>query len=92
MHLGSHSAIKAVMGRRRGRCRWLLHLLHAPGVGDNALTGLLNIQTHLELTSQSQRQHHPHRHQLPCCCPMAESKPQTLQAWEELKARDTLYC
>lgn len=74
-------------------CCRLPHLLRAPGVGDNALTGLLNIQTHLELTSQSQRQHHqPHRCWLPSRCPTAESKPQTPQAWEELRVQDTLYC
>lgn len=78
---------------RRGRSHWLPHVPHASGVGDNALTGLLNIQTHLELTLQSQRQHHqPHRHWLPGCCSMVESEPQTPQAWEELKAQDILYC
>lgn len=53
------------MGRRRERCHWQLYLLCALGVRDNALIGLLNIQTYLEPTSQSQRQHHqPYRYQL----------------------------
>lgn len=87
MHGGSRVAAR----QERGCC--LPHLLRAPGVGDNALTGLLNIQTHLEPTSQSQRQHHqPHRRWLPSRCPTAESKPQTPQASEELRVQDTVYC
>lgn len=79
VHVGSQVAA------RQERCCCLPHLLRAPGVGDNALTGLLNIQTHLEPTSQSQRQHHqPHRRWLPSRCPTAESKPQTPRASEEL--------
>lgn len=101
MYLDSHSAtggrdgvhVGSQVAARQERCCCLPHLLRAPGVGDNALTGLLNIQTHLEPTSQSQRQHHqPHRRWLPSRCPTAESKPQTPQVWEELRVRDTVYC
>lgn len=74
--------------------RWCCvpHLLRAPGVGDNALTGLFNVQTHLEPTSQSRQHHQLHRRWLPSRCPTAKSNPQTAWAWEELRVQDTLYC
>lgn len=83
--MSSYSAIRAEVGRRRGRCCRLPHLLRAPGVGDNALTGLLNIQTHLEPTSEPTSA--PPTSQAPAALLLAESKPQTLKAWEELKLR-----
>ena len=99
--LGSHSATgvggqdaqaPGPLPSRRERCRRLPHLPRAPGVGDNALTGLLNIQTHLELTSQSQRQHHqPHRRRCPRVAPGKSLNPRH-SGLGGAKAQDTLYC
>ena len=77
---------------QRGLCHWLLWLPCAPGVGDSSLTGLLSIQTHLELTSESHHQHlPPHRSWLLLCCPMAEFQPSP-QPQEQLSTQDAIQC
>lgn len=83
MHLGSHSATRGRGGVHVGfggtawQDRWCCvpHLLRAPGVGDNALTDLLNVQTHLEPTSQSRQHHQLHRPGCPHDAPQQSPIP-----------------